>query len=461
MKITARLWLYMTAIVILVLALVWVFLIVLLPETYFQNASESLEAFSSELVILTSRQDPRAFSPETAERIRVLCETHELRAEIFSPEGESLYFEGWGLGLNPLTEQDMTMVREGGYISKRLPRAGFSETLVKAQPLYEDSRLRLILTVCLPMAPVEDTLSTLAEQMIIVIVFSLLVSLLVAFLLSRSFVRPIRLMENAALRIAQGDYENPPLSRDHSELGDLSRTLHRMAGQLQQVEGMRQQFIATVSHQFKTPLSIIQGHTELIEDTLPPDVAARYQAQFGIISDEIRKLDRMAQDMMRLSRLQNAAGPAERTGVSVSALCRKLSARFAVLKTDTRLVFRVAEDVTVYAAVDALSDVLENLIQNAFMHAKASLIEVIAEQEADGVFIRVKDDGIGLTPEQQERLWERFYKGDVKNRSGNGLGMAIVKAILDSFGAEYGIVVDGGTEIWFRLPGCPPSGQLD
>jgi signal transduction histidine kinase len=295
MKITVRLWLYIIAIVAAVLALIWYFLVLTLPGAYTDEAVAALDTHADIILQLWESGEPaEGYARENA-----------LRAEARRLDGELELAVGWEMDFEILAPSELEQVARGQYITKKYLRPGHGETLLLAKPVYIRGSEPSILVVCMPMAPVEAAQELLNRQMVTISLVSLAIALGIAFLASQMFLRPIRVIERMANAISEGDFSRRINSKDSSELGELARAIDNMAERLGSLEAMRRDFIATVSHQFKTPLSIIQGHAELVQDTLPEETAALLAPSFEVMSDEIARLDRMSRDILKLSQLQS------------------------------------------------------------------------------------------------------------------------------------------------------------
>lgn len=451
MKITSRLWLLISAFGVFILGLIWTFLIVLLPEVYLSRAYKELDSYADYIL--------QMWEQSGAEGDLVMLDkfVHDegLHVDIRTKDGDVYYAGGWTLETDVLTVPEIERVLQSQYVTKSYMRPGVGDTLVMAKTVYTPQQENMLLLVCAPMAPVEVTQSLLRQYMLVISAVSLTVALVIGFLSSRMFVRPIRKAEQAAQRIALGDYTERLNSKDGSELGDLARALDNMATQLGQLEIMRRDFIATVSHQFKTPLSIIQGHTEWIQDSLPETESQKLQGSFDVIADEITRLDRMSRDILKLSELQSGVKGAGRAELPLLPFCQSLLHSLEILAPNIRFELGIPEDLSVSADAPDLEHVFRNILQNAIVHASASEVTVTAVRESELVRVVIRDNGKGLTGEQTAHIWERFYKGDRKDRSGSGLGMAIAAAVIENHGGTYGVesVLGKGTAVWFTLEG--------
>ncbi|MDR1736922.1 MAG: HAMP domain-containing histidine kinase [Oscillospiraceae bacterium] len=449
MKITIRLWILISAVAVFILALIWLFMITLLPEIYSSEAYSALDSHADYILQMWEQigegGDLVIFDD--------YVQSNSLHVDVRTRDGDIVYDGGWALEADVLTPQEVERAAQGEYITKSYVRNGVGPTILVAKTVYVPPEPMVVL-VCAPVAPVEDLQELVRQYMLAISVLSLSAALGIGFLTSRMFVKPIKSAEQAAQRIALGDYSQRMNSRDGSELGDLARAIDNMADQLGQLEAMRQNFIATVSHQFKTPLSIIQGHAELIQDSLPEGSAGALKGSFEIISDEVTRLDRMSRDILKLSELQSGIIPLAKTEIPLHAFCRDIIHSLEILAPQVNFFLRVPGSLNVLADAQNLEHVLRNILQNALVHAEPNNITVCAVPEgAARVRVSVRDDGRGMEKEQAENIWTRFYKGNQKDRSGSGLGMAIAAAVLENHESSYGVITHPGqgTEIWFTL----------
>ena len=450
MRITIRLWATITSLIIVVLLLIWLFLIILLPKVYFEDASNRLDSHSASAELILQDEFPDDMSTQAVSSLNGLSESYGLRIELFDMAGRQLFRCGWGEGWQPLVGQEFEFLVDGNDLSKSVYHPGYGDILVAGRRVEGTPGAQSVLILCIPAAPIDDALDILAQQMLIVIAVSLAVSMIMAYYLSRMFVRPIREMDSLAASIAKGEFGRKISVRGRTELGDLADTINKMSVQLSRIETIRRDFIATVSHQFKTPLSIIQGHVELIADTLPAELGNNYVAHFSLILDEIGKLDNMAKDMLQLIRLQSIEP--KRQSFSLNEMFADLASTLSVLDPEAKIKQTAEKNLLVQADPELIYRALENLLKNALTHARAQNIVMSAMQNADGrVLVSVADDGVGMTSEQIEHVWDKFYKADPNNTGNSGLGMAIVKEIFETHQVEYGIRSENGTMVWFYL----------
>lgn len=241
--------------------------------------------------------------------------------------------------------------------------------------------------------------------------------------------------------------------------------LMRDLTQLRQLEGVRRDFVANVSHELKTPLTGILGFAEpLAEGDLPPEQTKLFAER---IEANARRMRDLLNDLLDLARVESGTWEPVRSAVRLDESARSTWASLAPVPEDRRVHLRVAESAAL--AVDADPDSLHHIFHNLFDNAlrfspPGSEIEVHARQEGDGhTVVEVRDRGPGIARQHQERVFERFYRVDAardRESGGTGLGLSIVKHLVVAHGGEVGVrsELGEGSTFWFALP-PPPTSQ--
>lgn len=285
------------------------------------------------------------------------------------------------------------------------------------------------------------------------------VAVVLSLVLSRSIVAPLRRMSAASQRIAEGRYDERVQVSGADELAQLAVRFNRMAEKLEQVEAMRRQLIGDVSHELRTPLTAIKGSMEgLIDGVLPADAAT-----FEQIHAEADRLNRLVDDLQELSRVEAGATPLDRKPVDVAAVLQTVGKRLGN-RFETRHIALHLEPEPglppVLADEDRTVQVLTNLAGNALQYTpEGGSVWISAQRGKDGVQISVRDTGIGIPPEQQAHIFDRFYRVD-KSRSrqaggGSGIGLTIARALVEAQGGRLWVASEGegrGSTFLFTLP---------
>lgn len=285
---------------------------------------------------------------------------------------------------------------------------------------------------------------------------TLVLGAIAAVLLGRRLTRRIRDASVATQRIAAGQLSTrvePPAADDHDEIAELLRSINSMADGMERSKAMEQQFLLSVSHDLRTPLTSIRGYAEAISDgAAQPAVAAE------VIQSESRRLERLVADLLDLAKLQSRSFSLHPTRLDLRAAMATAVAGFVPDATDrhVKLQMQRGDPVMVGADPDRLAQVAANLVENALAYAR---FEVLVNVGADGV-VTVDDDGPGIAAADLPHVFERLYASRAqpqRRESSSGLGLAIVRELVMAMGGEVGagVAPSGGARLWFRLPVAP------
>ncbi len=299
-------------------------------------------------------------------------------------------------------------------------------------------------------------------------VIILLIAAAVAYRLGRRFVRPIQAAEEVTSRIAAGDLEArvPSHRSADPELAALAVSINSMAARLAEAKGAERQFLQSVSHDLRTPLTSIRGFAEAIED----GATANAVAAAGVIAAEARRLERLVGDLLDLATLQARRFALQIQPVDLEAATTSTAASFARAASDLGLALvadsspggqdRVAG--WVLADPDRLAQVTANLVENALRYA-AYEVRVTTVGRDSWAELWVADDGPGISPEDRSRVFHRLYTAAARpdRPIGSGLGLTIVAELVEAMGgsvrAESPTGAAGGTRMVVALPFAAPG----
>jgi signal transduction histidine kinase len=285
---------------------------------------------------------------------------------------------------------------------------------------------------------------------------------LVAVNLSRRFTRPIKQADEAARRIAAGELSTrlaEPPSSQTDELADLFRAVNSMAGSLQRSKAVEQEFLLSISHDLRTPLTSIRGYAEAISDgaTTDPTWAA------GVILKESRRLERLVADLLDLAKLQARSFSLRLQPVDLAAVAADAVAGFASEFADAglELTLDAPQQQMITADRDRLAQVLANLLDNARKFARSQVR--VAVRFVDGVtLLWVDDDGSGIAERDRPHVFERLYRTSqepLRAENSSGLGLAIVAELVSAMGGSAAAeeAPGGGARLVIRFPLATPA----
>ncbi|MBO5650865.1 MAG: HAMP domain-containing histidine kinase [Selenomonas sp.] len=273
------------------------------------------------------------------------------------------------------------------------------------------------------------------------------------------YIRPAQSVVEATGRIAKGDFAvrvPQPENLVSTEEGLLLiENFNRMAKELQSIDHMQKGFTGSVSHEFKTPLSSIVGFSEiLLEGGLTEDERREYT---GLVHEEALRLSRLAENLLRLSRLDAQAIVMRHEDIVVDEQIRQCVILLAERWEAKDISFSLdLPAMPIESDPDMTKQVWLNLIDNAVKYSEAgSTIQITGELAADSICVRIRDEGIGIPEDKQAHIFERFYQCDESHQEkGHGLGLSIVKRILELLGGQIACQsqLGKGTEMVVALP---------
>lgn len=303
-------------------------------------------------------------------------------------------------------------------------------------------------------------------------------SIFLAWYFSKRLTDPLKELAALSQKMAELDFDARYTSGGSNEIGVLGQSFNQMSEKLEQtisdlkkanyklqkdieqkehIESMRKEFLGNVSHELKTPIALIQGYAEGLKEGVNDDPESR-EFYCDVIMDEAGKMNRMVKNLLTLNQLEFGEDDVQFGRFDVTMLIRGVlqSMEILISQKGAKIIFREDEAVAVWADEYKVEQVVRNYVSNALNHVDGErVIEIKIIKKEDEARISVFNTGKPIPEEDIERIWDKFYKVDkarTREYGGNGIGLSIVKAIMDSFHKEYGVCnYDNGVEFWFNL----------
>lgn len=309
----------------------------------------------------------------------------------------------------------------------------------------------------------EDASTTL----LVAVAAALLLALVLALRLTGALTRPIQGLRSAMGRVAEGKLETPddlPYERS-DEIGDLTRSFRTMTEKLSELHRLRAEFVGLASHKLKTPLNVVAGYVDLLEEELSGRLEPSQQELMDAIQEQVGVLSRDIGRLLDLSRMESGRMDVRPEPFALSDMLRAVEASYRPTAERRDIDFRVAgsaDGATVVADQERLrTNVLGNLLDNAFKFSQAGgQVEVRGALRDGEVVLEVEDDGLGIPEDDLPHIFEKYYQSDRSARSlGTGLGLAISREVVEAHGGEIEAESEPGTGTLFRvvLPAEPPG----
>ncbi len=326
---------------------------------------------------------------------------------------------------------------------RRVVSAENRRVLYAAAPVYsENGSIAGLVYLATPL-PVASLPAKVIWQLIGAVSVAVLLAGIAGALLSRRIAGPLEKLVDAAGAVSEGDLEQRvPVDSDVRELHRLGEAFNHMTASLRQSEKAKNAFVADVTHELRTPLTVIGGTLETLEDGALDDLEGRGPL-LQSMQAETKRLIRLVNDLLVLTRADAGALNLKLETIDFCEFARARCARLSALAEPRGVTLRVEarEQARVRADADRLTQVLDNLLDNAIRHAPdASVVTVILQRGGSEVSCAVSDQGIGIAPEHLPFLLERFYRVDSsrdRQAGGSGLGLAIVQALVAAQEATY------------------------
>ena len=454
---------YMTVFIAIVIALLWLFQIVLLDDVYRGTVTLESKALVKAISVACDLDEgeglqTRVYSLAAAHSTCVsVYEINEGRGrEILSAHSHSLC-----LIHSPMINESFlpTLYSKaqgsGVYVENVSYSTGENGSILATDVKSIDGK-DLLIVVNTPLASVDATVRTLHLQFSFITAILLFVAAVMAYIISARVTRPVAAMNDEAKKLAEGNYDVNFESGDFLETAELGRTLNYAAKELSKLDTMQKELISNISHDLRTPLTMISGYSEVMRD-IPGEMTAE---NMQVIIDETKRLSSLVNDMLDLSRLTGGRRELKKTVFSLSECVKSTVERYSHLseRDGFNITFDLSEDVTVFADEILILQVIYNLVGNAVSYTGDDKRVHIAQSIKNGICrISVSDTGDGIPEEKLPYIWDRYYRtGEYHKRaiSGTGLGLSIVKSALILHSAPFGVssTVGVGSTFWFELP---------
>ena len=303
-------------------------------------------------------------------------------------------------------------------------------------------------------------------------------SSLVIWWLSKRISGPILELADISRRMTELDFNAKFFSSNENEIGYLGRHMNQLSETLEetiselktannelqkdieqkiQIDEMRKEFLSNVSHELKTPIALIQGYAEGLKECINDDPESR-DFYCEVIMDEAGKMNTLVKNLLSLNQLEWGHDKISMERFDIVSLIRNILNSSGILmeQKGIRLIFKEEDPVYVWADEFKVEQVVRNYVSNAFHHVdKEKVVEVKIQTKESKARVTVFNTGMPIADEDIRHIWEKFYKADkahTREYGGNGIGLSIVKAIMESFHQEYGVRnYDNGVEFWFEL----------
>ena len=452
-----RIWLYFLGFTALVLVLMW-FLQIFFLNNYYEEMKVR-ETENAALRISSSYEvGGTAQMIETAKNI---AGNDDMYIHVESVDGTLVYD-------SPMSGADFTSlidtVQGDLYASGDNSVSGIipsedSNRNVLAYARFMGTEKNQILYVFSPLYPVQSTVNILQTQLTYITVIAFILAFVLAYFLSVRITDPLLSIIKSARKLSEGQYGiSFRAERPYAEIEDLAETLNKTSLELERSFNMQKDLIANMSHDLRTPLTMVKSYAEMVRDLSGNDPKKRTE-HLNVIIDEADRLNQLVGDILTMSAVQSGKLPLEESVFDMKETVDNVLAPYRILEENEGYKFEVHCREKVYVRGDQakITQVLANLVTNAIKYSGADKRIIITVRKINKIMrCEISDNGAGIKPEELPYIWKRYYKSSsnhARTAAGTGLGLSIVNEILNLHNTRFGVKssLGKGTTFWFEL----------
>lgn len=463
-SIKVRVWARFEVVVIAMLAFTYVFLIAMFPNFY-----EWMKTYEISEALVEIRSNWH--SDEIVTIVNNQASSKKMYIEIYFPQNGYSYKAdklGGSISLAVIAKDSLLReinASEKGIIYKRFRDEQEDNSVLMMGSYIGANRDNpdAYIIICNYLQPIGSTVSIFVRQFMFVGLIMIILTIFMSALFSYKVSEPIIRINNSAKELPQGKFNAKVGKHDYAEIKQLAGTLESASHEIAKADDLRRELMANISHDLRTPLTMIKAYAEMIRD-LSGDNPEKRERHLKVIIDETDRLSSLVNDILDLSKLQAGVTEINPETFNFSERLSGVISRFDIMKESDGIIIELHkdDDILITADVTKLEQVVYNLINNAVTYTGEdnTVIVRLFRKENGSVRFEVEDHGEGISPENLPYIWDRYYKVSQRNsthkraKMGSGIGLSIVKSVLEqhkfAFGAES--EQGKGSVFWFEAP---------
>lgn len=485
-----KIFIYMLGFTAVLLGLLWLFQTVYLDEFYKKIKTDELEDACESVIEVID--DENNSTIETTKAIEAIGASFDICIRVVNTYGTDIYATEQNMQCNVhklRRDQILGLIAEaklnGGSYRARLenkkhdffmtddkgvtnmenilgkdkyenmPKMSDAESIIAVDVVKDATGRELVIMINTIITPVDATVHTLRIQLIYISIIMVILSLVIAIVISLKISKPIIKMNDSAKKLGKGEYDVHFEGDGYKEIAQLSETLNQAAVELSKAEGLQRELIANVSHDLRTPLTMITAYSEVMRDLPGENTPENVQ----VIIDEAKRLTTLVNDLLDVSKLQAGVMELNAKQYDLTESIESVLTRYSKFLEQNGFTvdFEYDRHIVVEADEDKMYQVIYNLVNNAINYTGDDK-KIIVRQRVNGSIARIEviDSGEGIAKEELANVWERYYKVDKNHKRavmGTGLGLSIVKNVLKLHKLQFGVEseVGKGTCFWFEI----------
>lgn len=459
-------WVRFEAIVLAMLAFTYIFLIAMFPMFY--EWMKSYEIAEAMAYIKASWNDDSATGTDLSNRVTKIAWKNKMYIEI-TTEHYRGYVDYLG-GSQSMYQLDKSQYRaaalasdSGVYYEKFRDERENNTVLTMCTYIGSRDDPQAFIFICSYMEPVGSTMAIFQRQFLFVAIIIMMLTIFISLFFANRLTNPIIRINKHAKELPKGKFDATIDDKDFNEIRQLAATLQDASKEIAKSDDLRRELMANISHDLRTPLTMIKAYAEMIRD-LSGDNPEKRAKHLKVIIDETDRLSSLVNDILDLSKLQAGVTEINRSVFDLSERLSGVISRFDILKENDGIIIELHADagIMINADITKLEQVVYNLINNAVTYTgDDNTVIVRLYRKAPGLMrFEVTDHGDGIAPEYLPYIWDRYYKVSERNKThkrakmGSGIGLSIVKNVLEQHGFAYGAdsTVGQGSTFWFEAP---------
>lgn len=452
-----KIWQYFLIFSLLILGFLWTFQVLFLNQFYRINKTKDIAEVANTIIKYKDNENVANIIDQEAMDKSVCIEVvNEKAYTVYT----SMYF-----GKGCVSGKEQNLKYKTDFIKSNKTR----QTYELINPMYDNRTLIQAIKldsenyafINTSMDPIDGTVDILQTQLIYVTIIVLILSFIIAYFISRHISEPIVEMNKTAKGLAKGKFDVSFHSQeDILELTELASTLNYAKDELEKTDELRQDLMANVSHDLKTPLTMIKAYAEMSRDLHSKD-KKKQKEDMDIIISEVDRLTILVNDILELSKMQSNINELKKEEFDLIDLTKEILYRYKVLQETENYKFEFnhnEKSLTITADKKKIEQVIYNLINNAINYTgEDNKIIINITKEENDILIEIKDTGKGIKKEDLPYIWDKYYKNKKKHKRnlvGTGLGLSIVKNILELHNYEFGVTSENnnGSTFYFKIP---------
>ncbi|HWO76175.1 MAG TPA: HAMP domain-containing sensor histidine kinase [Bacillus sp. (in: firmicutes)] len=385
---------------------------------------------------------------------------------VFDDKSSILYAGDWFITQDRLTEREWNLLKSGKIVEVRQDLKRFEQDVsLVAVPYFDNGAFIGGILLISPISGIREIISEMNQFLSIAVLIALAASLLLSSVLSYIHVKRITRIRKATSLVASGDYSVHLPSSTFDEIGELANDFNQMVKKLndsmeeiKSLENRRRQFMSDVSHELRTPLTTIRGVIEGLKNDMIPE--EKKEKGIQLVSQETNRLIRLVNENLDYDKIRSNQVTLFKVDIQLSEVMEIIKEQLQLQadEKNNQIIVDVEEGLIVHADYDRLIQILINITKNSIQFTDDGSIFLRGKSAENETIIEIEDTGIGIDPQEVEKIWDRFYRADISRKTNPygefGLGLSIVKQLVLLHNGKIDVTSEKGkgTKFVIRFP---------